>query len=140
MEGFDRPRVTKIVVLDLSEKTHGNATGIGIADVITARLFERIDFDATYANVITSAYLDGAPIPIIMPTERTAIQLAARTVPRVKSDEARIVRIRDTLTLGEIQVSEPMLEEVRAHPKLELVSEPQAMAFEEPAEEALETA
>ena len=140
VEGFDSPRVTKIVVLDLSEKTHGNATGIGIADVITARLFERIDFDATYANVITSAYLDGAPIPIIMPTERAAIQLAARTVPRVKSDAARIVRIRDTLTLDEIGVSEPMLEEVRAHPQMEIVSEPEPMSFDEQDEHELTAA
>jgi hypothetical protein len=131
VEGFDDPQVTKIVVLDLSEITHGNASGIGLADVITRRLFDQIDFAATYGNVITSAYLDGALIPIVMNSEQEAIQLATKTVPRVKSENARIVRIRDTLSLGEIHVSEPMLADVRAHPKMSVLSEPVAMAFDE---------
>ena len=130
VEGFDLPRVQKIVVLDLSDQTHGNATGMGLADVITLRLFKRIDFAYTYANVITSAYLDGALIPLVMPTEQDAIRLAVKTVPRVPSEQARIVRIRDTLTLSEIEVSEPMLEEVRANGKLEIIEEPAAMSFD----------
>ena len=130
VEGFDLPRVQKIVILDLSDQTHGNATGMGLADVITLRLFKRIDFAYTYANVITSAYLDGGLIPLVMPTEQDAIRLAVKTVPRVKPEQARIVRIRDTLTLSEIEVSEPMLDEVRANSKLELVQEPTAMSFD----------
>ncbi|MCB1815055.1 MAG: DUF362 domain-containing protein [Candidatus Competibacteraceae bacterium] len=128
--GFDHPQVKKIVVLDLSDKTHGNATGLGVADVITQRLFNRIDFEYTYANVITSAYLDGGLIPIVMQTEHDAIALAAKTVPRVNSQNARIVRIRDTLTLGEIEVSEALLDEVQAHAGLEILSEPFEMAFD----------
>ena len=129
--GFDLPRVNKIVVLDLTEQTHGNATGIGAADVITLQLFKKIDFNATYANVITSAYLDAGLIPLIMNTPREAIQLAAKTVPRVKPAEARIVRIRDTLTLGEILVSEAMLEEVERHPQLELAGQPAPFLFDD---------
>ena len=117
-------------VLDLTEMTHGNASGIGLADVITRKLFEQIDFAATYGNVITSAYLDGALIPIVMNTEREAIQLAVKTVPRVKSSEARIVRIRNTLSLREIEVSEPLLAQARTHPNMAVVSEPAAWAFD----------
>lgn len=131
VDGFDDPAVTKIVVLDLTEKTHGNATGIGLADVITRRLFDGIDFPATYGNVITSAYLDGALIPIIMNSEREAIQLATKTVPRVKPADARIVRIRDTLTLGEIEVSAPLLDQARAHPDMDVVGEPVPWSFDE---------
>jgi len=130
VEGFDEPRVTKIVALDLTEQTHGNATGIGLADVITRRLFDRIDFPATYGNVITSAYLDGAVIPIVMNSEREAVALATKTVPRVRPEAARIVRIRDTLTLGEIAVSAPMLDEARTHPHIEVVSEAVPWEFE----------
>jgi len=130
VEGFDDPAVTKIVVLDLTEMTHGNASGIGLADVITRKLLEQIDFAATYGNVITSAYLDGALIPIVMNTEREAIQLAVKTVPRVKSSEARIVRIRNTLSLREIEVSEPLLAQARTHPNMAVVSEPAAWAFD----------
>ena len=119
VEGFDDPVVNKIVVLDLTDTTHGNATGLGLADVITRRLFDRIDYGATWANVITSNYLDGGTVPIVMRTAREAVALGAKTALRVESGEARIVRIRDTLTLGTIMVSEPMLEEVRAHPNME---------------------
>lgn len=128
--GFDIPRVEKIAVLDLSEKTHGNATGVGMADVITQRLFNRIDWAVTYANVITSAYLDGGLIPIVMQSADDAVRLAVKTVPRVKAADARIVRIRDTLTLGEIDVSESMLDEVRSHANMEVVRDPAHMVFE----------
>ena len=128
--GFERPRVKKIVVLDLSDQTHGNACGIGVADVITQKLFNRIDIGFTYANVITSAYLDGGLIPIVMPTEKDAVRLAIKTLLRVKPQDARIVRIKDTLTLGEIQVSEAMLDEVRDHAGMEVVAEPAEMLAE----------
>ncbi len=120
--GFDRPRVEKIVVLDLTDMTHGNATGIGVADVITRRLLERIDFSITYANVIASAYLDGGYIPIIMPDEDAAIRLAVKTVPRVKPLDCRIVRIKNTLKLSEIEVSQSLLAQVDAHPNLSVAS------------------
>lgn len=129
VEGFDDPRVNKIVVLDLTDATHGNATGVGAADVITRRLFDRIDYGATWANVITSNYLDGGAIPIVMHTDREAVALGAKTALRVESGDARIVRIRDTLTLGTIMVSEPMLEEVRAHPDMEALGAPEPFAF-----------
>ena len=129
VEGFDDPLVNKIVVLDLTDATHGNATGLGLADVITRRLFDRIDYGATWANVITSNYLDGGTIPIVMHTAREAVALGAKTALRVESGEARIVRIRDTLTLGTIMVSEPMLEEVRAHPSMEAIGKPEPFAF-----------
>ena len=93
VEGFDDPVVNKIVVLDLTDTTHGNATGLGLADVITRRLFDRIDYGATWANVITSNYLDGGTVPIVMHTAREAVALGAKTALRVESGEARIVRI-----------------------------------------------
>ena len=94
--GFSEPRVQKIVVLSLSAETRGNATGLGLADVITQQLHDAIDYPATYGNVITSTFLDGALIPIAMPTDQQAIQLAVKTLVRVKHGEARIVQIKDT--------------------------------------------
>ena len=129
VSGFDDPRVQKIVVLGLTEKTKGNATGLGLADVITKRLFNAIDYPATYGNVITSAYLDGALIPISMPTDQQAIQLAVKTLIRVKRGEARIVRIRDTLSLEKIVVSEPMLSEVDQHADMSITGEAEPFAF-----------
>jgi len=117
VEWIADPLVKKIVVLGLTSESHGNATGIGGADVITMRLYRDMDVGATYANVITSMNLDGAAIPIIMNSDREAIALAVKTVVRVKPEDCRIVRIRNTLDLGEIEVSEPMLAEVKARPE-----------------------
>ncbi len=129
VSGFDRPLVKRLVLLDLSDETHGNATGIGLADVITRRLYERVDFASTYANVITSAYLDGAAIPIIMERADDAIRLAIKTAIRVKPADIRIVRIKDTLSIDEIHVSEAMIDEVRAHQYLEVLQEPEQMVW-----------
>lgn len=126
-----RPDVKKIVVLGLTKETMGNATGLGSADVVTMRLYRELDVPSTYANIITSCNLDGAAIPMIMNTDREAIALAVKTVVRVKPQDCRIVRIRNTLQLAEIQVSESLLAEVRSRPdRFEIVSEPAALPFD----------
>jgi len=125
------PEVKKIVVLGLTHETHGNATGMGGADIITMRLFNEIDIPSTYANIITSMNLDGGAIPIVMNTEREAIQLAVKTVVRVKPEDCRIVRIRNTLDIAQIQVSEPLLSEVRSRPEqFQIASPATAFAFD----------
>lgn len=124
------PLVKKIVVLGLTPESHGNATGIGGADVITMGLYRDMDIGATYANVITSMSLGGAAIPIIMNSDQDAIALAVKTVVRVKPEDCRIVRIRNTLDLAEIEVSEPMLAEVKSNPdKFGIMSAPHPLAF-----------
>jgi hypothetical protein len=126
-----KPLVKKIVVLGLTRVSHGNATGIGGADVITMRLFRDLDIASTYANVITAGNLDGAAIPIVMNNDRDAIALAVKTVVRVKPGDCRIVRVRNTLHLSEIEVSAPLLDEVRARPEqFELVEPPHGWRFD----------
>ncbi len=127
---WDGPLIKKIVVLDLTKETKGNATGLGLADVITMKLYKQVDIESTYANVITSAYLDGAVIPLIMNTEEDAIKVAVKTVVRVKPPDCRIVRIKNTLELSEILVSEPMLEEVQGNPGMEVAGAPVPMGFD----------
>jgi hypothetical protein len=125
------PLVKKIVVLGLTPESQGNATGIGGADVVTMRLYREMDVGATYANIITSMNLDGAAIPIVMNNDRDAISLAVKTVVRVKPENCRIVRIRNTLDLGTIQVSEPLLAEVKANPgRFQIVSPATPFAFD----------
>jgi hypothetical protein len=120
------PRTKKIVILGLTPETGGNATGLGGADIITMRLFREIDIPSTYANIITSMNLDGGAIPMVMNTEQEAIQLAVKTVVRVKPRDCRIVRIHNTLELAQIQVSEPLLAEVRARPDRFQIASPAA--------------
>jgi hypothetical protein len=114
----EEPKVQKIVLLDLTEETHGNAVGFGIADVITMELYRKLDIPSTYANAITATYLDGANIPVIMNTEEEAISLAVKSLRRVRPEAARIVRIKNTLELTHIAVSEPMLPDVEAHSQM----------------------
>jgi hypothetical protein len=126
-----KPLVKKIVVLGLTPETHGNATGLGLADVITMRLYKEVDIAKTYTNVIASTYLDGAVIPMIMNTDEDAIRLAAKTVVRVKPEDTKIVRIRNTLELIDIHVSEPLMAQVRANPaQFEVIGQPEAFKFD----------
>jgi len=111
--GFSGPKISRIVVLGLSAGAHGNANGIGLADVTTQRAVEQIDRVATYTNVLTSGSLANAKIPVALPSEREAILAAASCVPGVRAEDARIVRIKNTLHLGEIEVSENLVETAR---------------------------
>jgi hypothetical protein len=118
-----------MVFLDLTEATKGNAAGIAAADVITERLFERIDFGVTYSNLVASTYLEAVKTPIPMVDGNSAVRLAVRTLRNREPLAARIVRIRNTLDLVDIHVSEPMRDEVAAHSRLEITGKPVAMSF-----------
>ena len=125
------PHVKKIAVLGLTPETHGNATGLGAADVITMDVYRELDIAKTYANVITSMYLDGAAIPIIMNTDQAAIQLAVKTVVRVKPVDTKIVRISTTLEVMDLHVSENLLPYIKSNlDKFEILSEPEVMKFD----------
>ena len=123
------PGVARIVVLDLTERTHGNASGIGLADIITRRLFDKIDFKPTYANVFTTTFLNRAYIPVIMENDREAIAAALRVQGLEDPVQARVVRIKNTLSMAEIQISAPLLKEFGSHPQLEQVGPLAPMSF-----------
>jgi len=111
---FVGPRIGRIVVLGLSAATKGNATGIGMADLITRRCADAVDRDATFTNVLTSGSLAGGKLPVSIPGDEAAILAAACCVPGVNVRDARIVWIRNTLRLGEIAVSANLLPTVTA--------------------------
>ncbi len=101
----ERPRVRRIVCTDLTSASHGNATGFGLADIITRRLYDKVDFDATYANIITSTFLERGMTPLTLPTDAEAVECALRTCSVRDPSEARVIRIRNTLQLSEMWVS-----------------------------------
>lgn len=114
------PRIGKTIVVRLSEKSHGNACGIGLADLTTREVYDNIDFESTYAN---SFACDGSfgywteYIPIVMNDEREAIAGAMKMLKIKDTENARIVRIKNTLKLSEIQVSESLKEYVESKPE-----------------------
>ena len=115
------PKVQKIAVLDLTDETHGNANGIGAADVTTQAVLDKFDFVQTYTNAITSTVLSVAKLPIVMPTKRSAVALALKTLNGVAPDQARVVRIKNTLELEEIWISDPLLEQAQGRSDIEIV-------------------
>jgi len=106
----ERPRIETIVARDLTDESHGNALGIGLADIIRRRLFDKIDFDAMYANVRTSTFLARANVPVIADDDREAVALARRCVGPIARDELKIIRIRNSLDLSEMFVSPAVLD------------------------------
>jgi hypothetical protein len=121
--------VGKMVILDLSEKSHGNAAGVGLADICTRRLVDKIDFVATYMNHITSTALVGGKLPVIMEHDRHALQLAVKTCNAPPDAGLRMVRLTNTLHLEHILISEAMVEDARANPSIEILGPPVAWNF-----------
>ena len=97
------PRIQHVIVLDLTEESHGNAIGIGLADIATERLLERIDRGATYENILTSRFLERAKVPLIRPHDRAAVEAAVRCNWGVEAERTRLVRILNTLHLDVVQ-------------------------------------
>lgn len=128
--GFTAPPIQKIVVRDLTDKTHGNASGIGIADVITARLFNKIDFAYTYANCITSTALAGAKIPVVMRSDQEALAVAVKTCNRISPSSVKIAWIKNTLQLEHIYLSETYSEAIRDRQDIVITGQPADLTFD----------
>ncbi|MCI9026937.1 MAG: DUF2088 domain-containing protein [Lawsonibacter sp.] len=124
-------KVQHIAVLDLTEETHGNCNGLGLADVTTRRLVEKIDVDCTYPNVVTSTVLCTPKIPLFAHSDRACIQIALKTCNYIDRENPRIVHIKDTMRLEEIEISQAMLEEARANEHIQILGEPHDWPFDE---------
>lgn len=122
-------KASRLAVLNLSAKSKGNALGIGNADIITEKVFDAIDYEATLMNVLTSFSLKKAAIPVMMPTDEKAIQAALLTLGPVPSDQIRVIIIRNTLELSECWVSQGLIDEIRLDPMIEVL-EQKALTFD----------
>jgi hypothetical protein len=115
---LDRPVITRLVVLDVSDESHGNIVGVGFADLTTERLVSKLDPESFRINVLTSCCLERARIPITLPNDRDVFQCALETCWRIEMSQARVVVIPNTLELKTLWVSPPLEDEVRSHPHL----------------------
>jgi nickel-dependent lactate racemase len=115
---YDPPKIKKIIVLDLTKEADGNALGIGLADLTTRKLYEKIDLGPTYENTITTTLLERAKIPIVCKTEEEAFKIAMKTVWNLPGTRPRIIIIRNTLKLDELYVSESIWEEINPRPNI----------------------
>jgi hypothetical protein len=117
----------------VTDQSHGNAIGVGLADFVPFRILEKIDLRSAYVNAMTSGL--GGPqrgqIPMAMPTDRDAVAAALLTCGRADLDQARVVRVHSTLDLEQLLVSESLREQVEADDRLSITGEAEPMAFDE---------
>ena len=125
------PKVTRILVRGLTEETHGNASGIGTAEYAHKRAIEEMDREITYINCMTGNHPSGAHIPLYFDTDQVCIQKALETVGLVEPENAKVLRIHNTLELGELLVSEAYRTEIEQRDDLEIVGEAEDMPFDE---------
>jgi hypothetical protein len=124
------PKILWIVTLDLTEESYGNAVGIGNADFTTRRLVEKIDMKPTLINAITACAPGGAKVPATFDTDREAVETALSCIGLTPPEKARVVRIKNTLMLGEIEVSEAYAADVAKRPDLTAIGEPSPLPFD----------
>ena len=120
----------RVAVLDLSPESHNNATGSGMAHATTRRFFDKIDFEQTYPNVITSTVIENVRIPMVLKNDRQAIQVCLRTCTDVGPEGPRLVRISNSMRLGHIYLSHHYLPQIREHPLLEQESDLMDLPFD----------
>jgi hypothetical protein len=124
------PRITRIVALDLTDATHGNAIGVGLADFVTRRLADKIDWRVTYINCFTAMTPEKARLPAVGETDRQAIEWAFLTAGILNPQQARVIKIKNTLYLDEIYVSESLVPELQDKPGWEISKDPLEMRFD----------
>ncbi len=127
--GMKRPQ--KIAVLDLSDASNGNAYGTGNADAITKRLWQKAILEKGYPNAIVANCLSTAKIPVIMENDLQAIKVCLKCCTNIDRDNPRVIRIQDTLHIEHILISEAMLAEAKAHPRVQIESEPFELVFDD---------
>ncbi|MBM83893.1 MAG: [Fe-S]-binding protein [Planctomycetaceae bacterium] len=120
----------RILVRGLTEETHGNACGLGMAEFTNQRCAESVDQHITRINSITGGHPTAAAIPATYPNDREAVTAALETIGLTPPEQARVVQISDTLHLGEVLVSEAFADEVAARDDLEVVDPATDMEFD----------
>lgn len=121
------PDIRCLAVLDLTPESHGNATGIGMADLASQRLVDRVDWAATYTNCLAARNFAGARRPLTLPTDRDVVTAA---LAGVDPSRARVAMIRNTLALDTFWVSAGLLDEVQQHPRLQALGAARPLQFD----------
>ena len=122
----------KCVILDITDETHGNAQGVGLAEVTTRRLVNRMKLEMTYPTGVTNTFLHLMKIPMIMDNNREALQLALCCCPEAEDqNNMKMIRIPDTAHIEYIEISEGLLPLAKENPNIEILTEPYDLPFDE---------
>jgi hypothetical protein len=118
---LDEPKIKRIYARDITDESHGNFCGLGRADFISRRLYDKLDFEATYLNCITGLGLENGRIPIVRKNDREALECLNITIGHVPPEKIKLVWIRDTLTLVETIVSGAFRSEIENRLDLRII-------------------
>ena len=126
-------QVQRTCFLRLSDESHGNSLGVGLASAITRRIFDIIDADAMYTNCMTSTVIKSAMVPCVLSTDKEAIQFCIRTCNRIDRDNPKVIRIKNSLHIGQVMLSGAYYEDVLAgkYQGLKALDAPQDMIFDQ---------
>jgi hypothetical protein len=124
------PCITRIAGLDITEASHGNGNGLGILDFTTQRAYRKFDFEQTYPNSLTSTVPASAKIPMVLKSDRLAIQAAIKTCNIEDFRDVRLGRIQNTLEVHRMEISENLIAEAAKNPKMEIRSDPYRWEFD----------
>lgn len=128
---MDKPVISKIAVLDLTEESHGNALGIGLTDITTRKLVDRIDKETMYKNLFTSTFLNRGKIPITMDTEEKVVDIALRTCWQPDINKVKLIIIKNTLEIDEMYVSKAAWNKINENKDVEAISDWGKLEFDE---------
>jgi hypothetical protein len=124
------PKYLRIFARNLTQETGGNAEGLGAADFVTRRLVDRMNLGITYTNALTSNAPAAAKLPMIYETDREAIGAALTTIGLTEPRDAKVVRIRNTLALEHLHISEALLPAARERGTVEILDGPFGFGFD----------
>ena len=128
---FPHPTTVKrLFVRDLTDNSNGNATGIGLADLTTQRLVNKINYQAMYMNCMTGISIEKAAVPMHFETDQEVMKVGLGSVGLTPPEKSKIVRIKNTLLVDEVEVSEVYGEELEKRSDLEILEGPKPMAFD----------
>ena len=126
---IEKPNIKKLVVFDISEESHGNALGIGLADITTKQLVNKINYKDMFANAITCTFLNRAKIPITADTEKKAIEIAVKTCWKLEQSNLKLLIMKNTLDLEYLYVSKAAWEEIKDSKKIEACGDWEKLSF-----------
>ena len=124
------PRIERIFVRDLSSHSYGNAAGVGLADIISDRLLQKIDLKPTWINALTASTPTACRIPIHYPTDRECLEAILPTMGKTDRSKITIGWIQNSLELNRIELTENLLPQIKNNPELEVIGPAHEMAFD----------
>ena len=124
------PKVKYIAIRGISKESHGNAAGIGMAEYCTTRALEQADMNVTRINCLTAGRPQGAMIPVSFDTDREILDVALPTIGLTKPEDAKILWIRNTLDVEEVECSQAYLEEAQQRDDIEILTDPRPLQFD----------